>query len=81
MDEDKYSTWNGLQWSPLEFVRALGGPPSNVAIALVRLGGRVAFMGKVGDDPTGYQMVLTMNKEHVQTRGVKCDPYASIVVS
>lgn len=81
MDEDKYSTWKGLQWSPPEFVRAPGGPPSNVAIALARLGGRVAFMGKVGDDPTGYQMVLTMNKEHVQTRGVKFDPYASTAVS
>lgn len=81
MDEDKYSTWKGLQWSPPEFVRAPGGPPSNVAIALARLGGRVAFMGKVGDDPTGYQMVLTMNKEHVQTRGVKFDPCASTAVS
>eukprot|EP00253_Pinus_taeda_P002894 PITA_02894 len=81
MDEDNYSTWNGLQWSPPEFVRAPGGPPSNVAIALVRLGGRVVFMGKVVDNPTGYQMVLKMNNEHVQTRGVKFYPYASTTVS
>lgn len=81
MDEDKYSTWKGLQWSPPEFVRAPGGPPSNVAIALVRLGGRAAFMGKVGDDPIGYEMVYTMNKENVQTRGVKFDPYSSTAVS
>lgn len=67
--------------SPPEFFRAPGGPPSNVTIALIWLGGRVAFMGKVGDDPIGYQMVLTMNKEHVQTRGVKFDPYASTTVS
>lgn len=81
MDEDKYSTWKGLQWSPPEFARAPGGSPSNVAIALVRLGGRAAFMGKVGDDPIGYEMVHTMNKENVQTRGVKFDPYVSTAVS
>eukprot|EP01018_Ginkgo_biloba_P009175 Gb_07834 [translate_table: standard] len=81
MDPDMYSTWKGLQWSPPEFVRAPGGPPSNVAIALVRLGGRAAFMGKVGDDPFGYQMVRTMNEERVQTRGVKFDPLASTAVS
>lgn len=81
MHEDMYSTWKGLQWSPPEFARAPGGPASNVAIALVRLGGRAAFMGKVGDDPFGYKMLQTMNEENVQTRGVKFDPYASTAVS
>ncbi|KAH9288508.1 hypothetical protein KI387_032625, partial [Taxus chinensis] len=81
MDEDIYSTWKSLQWSPPEFARAPGGSPFNVAIALTRLGGRAAFMGKVGDDPVGYWMVQTMNKENVQTRGVKFDPHASTAVS
>lgn len=47
MDEDIYSSWKGLQWSPPEFARAPGSSPLNVAVALARLGGRVVFMGKV----------------------------------
>nr|XP_043609404.1 fructokinase-like 1, chloroplastic [Erigeron canadensis] len=70
---DMYSEWKELQWDPPEFARAPGGPPSNVAIAHVRLGGRAAFMGKVGDDEFGQELVLMMNKENVQTRGVKID--------
>lgn len=73
MDKDKYSEWKMLQWNPPEFVRAPGGPPSNVAISHVRLGGRAAFMGKVGNDEFGQEMVLLMNKEKVQTRAVKFD--------
>ncbi|KAI3525834.1 hypothetical protein L1887_04962 [Cichorium endivia] len=74
MHPDMYSEWKMLQWDPPEFARAPGGPPSNVAIAHVRLGGRAAFMGKVGDDDLGQQLVLMMNQEKVQTRGVKIDP-------
>lgn len=62
-----------LQWDPPEFVRAPGGSPSDVAISHVRLGGRAAFMGKVGKDEFGDELVLMMNKEKVQTRGVKFD--------
>ncbi len=47
MDPEIYSSWKGLQWSPPEFVRAPGSSAANVAIALARLGGRVAFVGKV----------------------------------
>lgn len=70
---DKYSTWKSLQWNPPEFSRAPGGPPSNVAIAHVRLGGRAAFMGKVGDDKHGNDLVYKLNTEGVQTRCVKID--------
>ncbi|KAL2510014.1 Fructokinase-like 1 [Forsythia ovata] len=73
---DMYSQWKMLQWNPPEFVRAPGGPPSNVAISHARLGGRAAFMGKVGSDEFGEEMVLMMNKEKVQTRGVKFDDNA-----
>lgn len=73
MDPDMYSEWKMLQWKPPEFGRAPGGPVSNVAIAHVRLGGRAAFMGKVGDDSYGDELVLMMNKEKVQTRAVKFD--------
>ncbi|XP_022935790.1 fructokinase-like 1, chloroplastic [Cucurbita moschata] len=73
MHPDKYSEWKMLQWDPPEFARAPGGSPSNVAISHVRLGGRAAFMGKVGKDDFGDELVLMMNKEKVQTRGVKFD--------
>lgn len=73
MHPDMYSEWKMLQWDPPEFARAPGGPPSNVAIAHARLGGRAAFIGKVGDDDFGQELVLMMNKEKVQTRGVKIE--------
>ncbi|XP_050219855.1 fructokinase-like 1, chloroplastic [Mercurialis annua] len=73
MHPDIYSQWKMLQWDPPEFVRAPGGSPSNVAISHVRLGGRAAFMGKVGNDDFGEELVLMMNKERVQTRAVKFD--------
>lgn len=76
MHPDIYSQWKMLQWDPPEFVRAPGGPPSNVAISHVRLGGRAAFMGKVGADDFGDELVLMMNKEKVQTRAVKFDSNA-----
>ncbi|CAF2047409.1 unnamed protein product [Brassica rapa] len=77
MHPDIYSQWKMLQWDPPEFGRAPGGPPSNVAISHVRLGGRAAFMGKVGEDDYGEELVLMMNKERVQTRAVKFDEGAS----
>lgn len=73
MHPDIYSQWKMLQWDPPEFGRAPGGPPSNVAISHVRLGGRAAFMGKVGEDDFGDELVLMMNQERVQTRAVKFD--------
>ncbi|KAL9426112.1 hypothetical protein AB3S75_032979 [Citrus x aurantiifolia] len=73
MHPDIYSTWKMVQWDPPEFVRAPGGPPSNVAISHVRLGGRAAFLGKVGADAFGDELVFMMNKERVQTRAVKFD--------
>lgn len=76
MHPDIYSEWKMLQWDPPEFVRAPGGPPSNVAISHVRLGGRAAFMGKVGEDDFGEELVLMMNQEKVQTRAVKFDSKA-----
>lgn len=30
-----------------------GGAPANVAVGIARLGGKSAFIGKVGDDPFG----------------------------
>ncbi|XXG84476.1 hypothetical protein AAC387_Pa10g1984 [Persea americana] len=81
MHPDIYSQWKALQWDPPEFVRAPGGPSSNVAISHVRLGGRAAFMGKVGEDSFGEEMVFVMNEEKVQTRAVRIDSKVKTTVS
>lgn len=73
MHPDQYSTWRHLQWEPPEFARAPGSAASNVAIALTRLGGRAAVLGKVGDDDFGRELVYRMNCERVQTRAIRFD--------
>ncbi|KAL6840198.1 hypothetical protein ACP4OV_030008 [Aristida adscensionis] len=77
MHPDIYSTWINLQWEPPEFARAPGSAASNVAIALSRLGGRAAVLGKVGDDDFGRELVYRMNCEQVQTRAIKFDEKAA----
>uniref|UniRef100_A0ACD5XBS7 Uncharacterized protein n=1 Tax=Avena sativa TaxID=4498 RepID=A0ACD5XBS7_AVESA len=77
MHPDQYSTWIHLQWEPPEFARSPGSAASNVAIALTRLGGRAAVLGKVGDDDFGHELVYRMNRERVQTRTIRFDGGAS----
>ena len=48
-----------LQWDPPEFLRT----PS--AISYMWLGGCATFVGKVGKDEFGDELVLMMNKEKV----------------
>jgi len=52
----------------VEFKKAAGGAPANVAVGVVRLGASSAFMGKVGDDPFGRFLVQTLS-----SAGVDCD--------
>ncbi|GAA0162823.1 carbohydrate kinase [Lithospermum erythrorhizon] len=70
-----------LMWTPEKFVRAPGGSASNVAIALARLGGKVAFMGKVGDDNFGHSLVKFLNLNNVQTRSIRLDGKRATAVS
>ncbi len=42
------------------FLKAAGGAPANVSIGLARLGKRVAFIGKVGDDSFGRFLAKTL---------------------
>ncbi|XAR65296.1 Fructokinase [Bertholletia excelsa] len=60
-------------WTPEIFVRAPGGGASSVAVALANLGGKVAFMGKVGDDDYGQSLLYYLNMNNVQTRSVRID--------
>jgi fructokinase len=53
-----------------------GGAPANAAVAATRLGAQTAFIGKVGDDPFGHWLVDVMEREGVDTRGMRVDPAA-----
>lgn len=51
---DLYGEQLGAGWDDVaSFSKAVGGSPTNVAIAAARLGRRVAVLTKVGDDPLG----------------------------
>lgn len=50
-----------------------GGAPANVLSAVKRLGGEVAFIGKVGDDMHGNFLLETLEKEDICTDGVVVD--------
>lgn len=49
------------------FTKRAGGAPANVAVAICRLGGEAAFVGKVGKDPFGDFLKLTLQKEGIDT--------------
>lgn len=51
-----------------------GGAPANVAVGVARLGGRSAFIGRVGDDPFGRFMQKTLADEQVNTEWLRLDP-------
>lgn len=49
------------------FVKAPGGAPLNVGVALARLGVRAGFAGCVGDDPFGEALVALARREALDT--------------
>ncbi|TVU17116.1 hypothetical protein EJB05_33131 [Eragrostis curvula] len=81
IDHEIHDRMKDMFWSPDKFVRAPGGPSSNVALALAAIGGRVEFMGKVGDDEYGQSLLYHLNINGVQTRAVSIDPSAPTAVS
>ncbi len=52
------------------FVKAAGGAPANVAVAVARLGYKAGFIGQVGDDPFGHFLAKTLEQESVQIDGL-----------
>ncbi len=49
------------------FARAPGGAPANVAVGLARLGIDSGFIGKIGDEPFGDFLRVTLEQHHVDT--------------
>ncbi|KAI3929879.1 hypothetical protein MKW98_004033 [Papaver atlanticum] len=68
-------------WAPEKFVRAPGSSASSVSVALANLGGRVEFMGKLGDDEYGKGMLYYLNMHNVQTRSINVDSKRLTAVS
>jgi fructokinase len=56
------------------FIRAPGGAPANVAVAVSRLGNRAAFVGKIATDMFGRFLRETLAIEAVDLRGLVEDP-------
>ncbi len=55
------------------FVRVCGGEAANVAVGIAKLGGRAAFVGKVGGDSFGRFIVRELNTANVDAKGVRAD--------
>jgi fructokinase len=53
------------------FVKAAGGAPANVAVAVARLGLTSAFIGQVGRDPFGEHLAEVLLQNGVDTSGLK----------
>lgn len=64
-----------LRYAPL-FTRSIAGAESNVAIGLTRLGKKVRWIGRVGDDPFGEIVVSTLAGEGVDISCVRRDNIA-----
>ncbi|RDY12688.1 Fructokinase-2 [Mucuna pruriens] len=55
------------------FLKAPGGAPANVAIAVARLGGKAAFVGKLGDDEFGNMLAGILKENDVRSDGINFD--------
>nr|GEY11356.1 probable fructokinase-4 [Tanacetum cinerariifolium] len=55
------------------FLKAPGGAPANVAIAVQRLGGKSAFVGKLGDDEFGIMLAKILKENGVNVDGICFD--------
>lgn len=56
------------------FAQNPGGAPGNVCVAINRLGGKSAFLGKVGTDMHGEFLKKTLADEGVNVTGLVMDP-------
>ena len=68
-----------LEQSP-GFLKAPGGAPANVAVAVQRLGLPSSFVGKIGDDPFGRFLRQTLDDTGVNTRFLFVDDEARTTV-
>ena len=63
------------------FVTSPGGKGANQAVAIARLGGDCRFIGRVGQDAFGQQLLAGMQAEHIDCTHVMPTPDASTGVA
>ncbi len=56
-----------------QFSVGYGGDTSNFAVAVSRLGGKVGYLTRLGDDEFGERFLALWKKEGIDTRHVVCD--------
>lgn len=79
---DFVSTESGVEVGQAPaFVKAAGGAPANVAVALARIGEPSAFLGMVGDDPFGHYLAGVLAAEGVDVRGLKFNAAARTMLA
>lgn len=76
-----FATWRSMQWVAPDFARAPGATSCQVALALGRMSVPVAFLGAVGDDLTGQQLLENLEAERVRTEGLVVSPHVRTSVS
>ncbi|MGE5222291.1 MAG: PfkB family carbohydrate kinase, partial [Omnitrophica WOR_2 bacterium] len=50
-----------------QFSTAPGGKGANQAVAAARLGGKVAMVGRVGDDEFGHSLLENLQRDQIDT--------------
>ncbi|MDO9547156.1 MAG: PfkB family carbohydrate kinase [Pelolinea sp.] len=69
---DMFPSEIGKSFSKISsFIPTPGGAPANVAVAASKLGGKTAFIGKVGDDHFGHWLADVLDKNNVNVSGLK----------
>lgn len=63
------------------FVKAPGGAPANVAVAVARLGVRSSFLTQVGDDPFGHHLEAVLRASGVDTTGIRFSAQARTMLA
>ena len=66
--------------SPGRYLQGFGGDTMNCAIAAARLGARVAYVTRLGDDEFGRQFLQLWRDEGLDSSGVAIDPEAHTAV-
>ena len=63
------------------FERNPGGAPANVAVCVARLGGKSAFIGKVGDDMFGHFLSKVLSDNGVEISGLRFSSSANTTLA
>jgi ribokinase len=70
MQVDHFPTAGETVLCPNDYLSRAGGKGANQAVAAVRAGGKVAMVGKVGDDSFGRRSINNLKRQSILTAGI-----------